>query len=207
MPSQYNEHVEILRHFEGRDPATLRFLDIGAFDGTTFSNTKPLADLGWSGVCLEPSPPAFCHLMKAYADNPRVTLVNAAIVGPNQHRLMKFHCNTVDASSADMMSTFSAEHRAKFGAYPFREIVIPAITVMELVIDGLSNENRFDFINIDVEGLNLDVLRSVGEFFNAEMVCVELDPPDAAPAFGLCLHEMGMDYIWTIGGNLLGWKS
>ena len=32
------------------------FIEIGADDGIHFSNTKFFEDLGWNGICIEPSP-------------------------------------------------------------------------------------------------------------------------------------------------------
>ena len=209
MASQFGEHEFILKHFAGR---TGRFLDVGAFDGVTFSNTKPLADLGWSGVCVEPSPPAFCWLMKTYADNPRVTLVNAALAG--QSGIFSFQCNTSDAYSADMMSTFSEEHAEKFKGHPFREIAVPAIDwddflkfcvdmgpAYDNVIGYLAHrDSLFDFVNIDVEGLNYEVLSNMP--IRPEMLCVEIDPADD----GEVLRWMARHQYETtvIGGNALG---
>lgn len=47
--------------FKGRtEPGT--FVDVGAYDGVTFSNTLLFERLGWMGVCVEPLPPAFSKL-------------------------------------------------------------------------------------------------------------------------------------------------
>ena len=35
------------------------FVDIGAHDGITFSNSKFFEELGWDGVCIEPNPKIF----------------------------------------------------------------------------------------------------------------------------------------------------
>jgi FkbM family methyltransferase len=40
------------------------FVDIGAFDGISHSNTKLLEDNGWAGVCFEPHPKSFQLLEK-----------------------------------------------------------------------------------------------------------------------------------------------
>src|SRR6266566_887458 len=109
MSSQYNEHEHILRHFAGRIG---RFLDIGAFDGLTFSNTRCLAELGWGGVLVEPSPAAFVHLMKGYEGNPNVELVNAGLAPVSG--LFRFWANTKDGLTADAMSSFNSKHVAKF---------------------------------------------------------------------------------------------
>lgn len=201
MSSQYGEHQFILDHFKNRDPAALRFLDVGAFDGVSNSNTKPLADLGWSGMCVEPSPPAFCWLMKTHALNRRVELVNAAVVAgaylaPMQ-RLRRFHCNTADAHSADQMSTLSTAHRDKWEGHPFRDIWVPVIDWAD--IDQIRS-GSFDFVNIDTEGTNLEVFQAMP--FRPEMVCVEADPPDQ---IGHAVRARYKQQV-QIGGNWIGWE-
>jgi hypothetical protein len=54
--SQNNEQEIILNFFNGRIG---RYLDIGAFDGVAASNTLALAELGWQGTVIEPSPWVF----------------------------------------------------------------------------------------------------------------------------------------------------
>ncbi len=61
MYSQNNEEKFILEHFKNRKG---KFLDIGAYDGKTFSNTFALVELGWSGLEIEASPINFVNLMK-----------------------------------------------------------------------------------------------------------------------------------------------
>jgi len=192
--SQYGEHQHILDHFAGRDPAKLRFLDVGAFDGVTNSNTKPLADLGWVGVCVEPSPPAFCRLMKTYADSRRVTLVCAAVGGGNTW----FHCNSATGEFCDQVSTFSDEHRDKWEGHPFRTIVVNPMSwdLLLASIPGL----YFDFVNIDVEGTNLEVFESMP--LRPEMVCVEADPRDEIESAIRARYRNAL----LVGGNWLGWE-
>ena len=38
------------------------FVDIGAHDGVTFSNSKFFEELEWDGVCIEPNPKVFSIL-------------------------------------------------------------------------------------------------------------------------------------------------
>ena len=200
MISQYGEHLAILKHFEGR---TGRFLDIGAFDGRTFSNTWPLAQLGWSGVCVEPSPPAFCHLMQAYKGNTDVQLVCAALVPwENGLRLQKLHCNTADAVSADMMSSLDPAHAAKWSGHPFRQVWTNG-TSWEEIRDSFGA--NFDFINIDVEGTNLKVLKDMTML--PEMICYEWDQQLDGDEPRSILWESGYHYFESIGGNLLAWRD
>jgi len=54
--SQNLEQNYILEYFKDRRGT---FIDIGANDGLTLSNTRALVELGWRGVFVEPSPMAF----------------------------------------------------------------------------------------------------------------------------------------------------
>ena len=54
--SQNNEQDIIMQYFIGNRGT---FLDIGANDGVTLSNTYALQQAGWGGVLVEPSEEAF----------------------------------------------------------------------------------------------------------------------------------------------------
>ena len=45
------------------------YVDIGANDGVTLSNTKLLEDLGWEGTCIEPIPSSYEKLVKSRKSN------------------------------------------------------------------------------------------------------------------------------------------
>jgi hypothetical protein len=56
-----------------------RFLDVGAMDGITISNTYALAQKGWKGVCVEPDPQALEGLQRTHGDNPNIVIAPVAI--------------------------------------------------------------------------------------------------------------------------------
>jgi len=51
------------------------FIDIGAYDGITISNTYALEKIGWKGICVEPVPEIYERLIK----NRTCECINAAI--------------------------------------------------------------------------------------------------------------------------------
>lgn len=55
------------------------FVDVGAYDGLTGSNTRFLAELGWPGILIEPNPEAFARLRTLYLSNPAVHCIQCAI--------------------------------------------------------------------------------------------------------------------------------
>lgn len=161
--SQNNEEHYILNHFDGNGG---RFLCIGAFDGKTFSNTYALSLKGWEGICIEPSPTAFVALMQTYEGNPNVRLVNAAI-SHKETGLVDFA-----DSKGDAISTTSASHEERWSKIiKYQHIYVNTITIREVLrVFG----EHFDFISLDVEGTNLEILQTIPlDIINPSLICIE----------------------------------
>ena len=167
MYPQRDEEAVILKVFQGMEPG--RFLDIGAYDGKTFSNTLALAERGWSGVCVEPSPTAFVGLLKTHGANPRITLVNAAV--NDGHGMVRFW-----DSGGDAISTTDPDHKAKWikkANVPYREIYVRAITVPLLLQEF---PGPYDFVDIDTEGTSADLFMQMPwRGIRPRAICVEYD--------------------------------
>src|SRR6266849_5987581 len=56
-----------------------RFVEVGAYDGYSFSNTSCLAAVGWSGLYVEAVPRFAEECRTRYAGNDRIAVVNAAV--------------------------------------------------------------------------------------------------------------------------------
>lgn len=188
MYSQRDEEKYILSNL----PATGRFLDIGAYNGKTFSNTLALVEKGWKGVCVEPSPEAFVQLLQLHRSNNNITLVNA-LAGFNWC-LRKFH------SSADAVATSEQSNYDKWKKNAaFREIFIPELPISELI---RVHPGPYDFVNIDTEGSSWPLLQSIDlKAMNVKLLCVEFDS-----FFGAVtkhLESLGFKTIYHNSENIL----
>lgn len=144
---------------------TGRFLDIGAHDGITFSSTRKLYENGWTGVYVEPSPDVLPMLHKNVGSNCKVLPV--AIGSTNGS--MDFY-----SSGIDMVGTLSLSHVKLWQ----NNVKFHKTTVDVITIDELEKQvgTQFDFINIDVEGINLDVFNQFDwSKWNPKCVCVEYE--------------------------------
>jgi FkbM family methyltransferase len=167
MYSQNNEEQFILAHFKGKIG---RFLDIGAYDGRTFSNTLALVEQGWTGVCVEPSPSVFVSLLKLHGKNPRVKLVNATVGFKTEF------VNFYD-SDGDAISSLSLAHVAKWTANSpvvFTPYYVYTIT-LPMLFDQFGCD--YDFINIDVEGSSYQLFTTLPmhRLDKTTLLCVEHD--------------------------------
>ena len=72
--SQLGQDKIVDEYFRGKRHGV--FVDIGAYDGLTFSNTLMLErERDWTGICIEPLPDIFAELRK----NRRCICVQACI--------------------------------------------------------------------------------------------------------------------------------
>lgn len=168
--SQNDEEAVIVGLAEKAGIKQGRFLDIGAYNGKTFSNTLRLVELGWGGVCIEPSPSVFLDLMKLHEDNPNVELINAA-VGVHEG-LIDFY-----DSNGDAISTTSLEHVQKWQAgYSVKYKKFMVYTVpLSAIFRRFSY--HFEFINLDVESTNWDIFSKLpfDSLTGTRIICVEHD--------------------------------
>ena len=164
MYSQNNEEKIILQKFAKINDG--KFLDIGAFDAFALSNTRALFEKGSSGVMVEPSPPRIEVLKRQIDDEPRIQLCEKAISSTSG--FVKFFY------TSDALSTIEEKHLIKWNKHKFTESEVETITP-NMLFDQYGYD--FDFISLDVESNNLDVIQHIPfeKLTNLKMICVEHD--------------------------------
>ena len=193
MYSQNQEEAVITSYFTSNDG---RFLDIGAFDGINLSNTRKLLENGWSGVLVEPSPIVFTKLLDATADYAdKVQLANIALT-PDYFDLTVWR-----DSMGEAISTISQSHVQKWSSHKeWREFYISPVHIIDFCN---TFGNDFDFISIDVEGINWQLLSAMpGWMFDkCRMVCIEYD--SHMNAITELMVKYGFKIIHRNGENLI----
>lgn len=157
MYSQALEERYVLAAF-ANGSVNSRLLDIGAYHATQLSNTRCLIELGWEAALFEPSPGPMKGLLEAYGNEPRITLVQAAVgVEPGIVPMW---------ITDDALSTGNAEayERWRQNAAFMGKLMVPVVSLAQL-----SNQfGQFDMISVDAEG-------SSAELF-IEMMRLEWEP-------------------------------
>lgn len=199
--SQNDEEDVILQCFKDRSPA--RFLDVGAHDGLRLSNTRALADRGWTGVLVEPSPAAFSALMDVYREQPGNALVHLAVVPKGKAGILEF-----SDSRGDFVSTFDPAHRGMWegrkghidgGGVQFQPIHVAAVDFEGLVV---AFPGPYAFVNLDVEGINFELFNELPlRKLRVEMICVEYQ--DRLDAIERCAMGQGYKRAHLTNENVL----
>jgi len=133
------------------------FVDVGAFDGEWLSNTACLADLGWSGLFIEPHPVSYELCKARHQDNRAAHVVNCAVgMAEGKIQLML----------GEVLSTTVPEQRALYRELPWARNFVEGgeVEVTQFRLGTLLQlfhiPPGFDLLSVDVEGAELAVLRS-----------------------------------------------
>jgi len=189
--TQTDEQPVILR--ELADLPSGRFLDIGAYDGQSLSNTRALALSGWSGTLVEPNPRLFMSLLQMYGQDSRFTLVNAAM--SDKSGLARFY---VDGTNEQYCSSIAPNAKDLFPLTPYpMSYLVPTITPKDL-------EETYDFISIDSEGFDLEILKAMrGTLDSTRLVCIEYNQERSYDATIEELRLQGFEQVHKSRENIL----
>jgi FkbM family methyltransferase len=202
FPGQAGQDLLAYLYFRGRRSGF--FLDVGAHDGKTYSNSYILEQLGWRGVCVEPLPDVFKQLRR----NRRCDCCQAALAGFSDPRAGFIHAVGVDTLSG-LESEMAEGHEAwivREGGRPER-IAVKAVTFPELMA-RYPLVRTIDFFSLDVEGAEMGVLRTIDfaayDFGLITVECIEEKNGEgeelrafmAAKGYGV-LADLGLDLVFA----------
>lgn len=130
------------------------FLDFGAFDGVTISNTYMLEVVhGWSGICVEPNPSFFPTLCR----NRTAIAINCALFKESRKKLSFVDAHGLSGFEFAADNDSMAERRA---AATKRKIFVDTLNPTEL-LDRFDAPTFIEYLSLDVEGCELDILRAL----------------------------------------------
>ena len=171
MYSQSNEEAVILNFFGDRK---ITFLDIGA-NSSILSNTFALAILGNYGLCVEPNENAFKKLEEDHLLHKNVICFRCAVSDYNG--VGKFYASGSHISNNDvgLLSSLNEKETQKWrGTTSFAETEVDVVRFSRLM--DLSPYENFQFISIDVEGSELDILPQMNlKEIGCELLCIEFN--------------------------------
>jgi len=172
MYSQYSEEIHIAAATAGQPAERRRFLDLGAWEPKTFSNSRALYEAGWSGVVVDPSPSAILKQVEEYGNEPQVEIVSLAVgcVPGGYGSILPIQI-TEDCLSS--MDTESVQKWSESGAKFVGRILVQVVPISDILMRfGMG----FGFVNIDIEGQSVDVFRACIEaHLEPACYCVEHD--------------------------------
>ncbi|MEK7502683.1 MAG: FkbM family methyltransferase [Patescibacteria group bacterium] len=161
--SQKGEDLILEQIFKGKKKGF--YIDVGANDPDIFSNTKKFYLRGWRGINIEPNP---ILLKKFVIKRKRDINLNVGI-GKKKYSAVfyEFEMNALSTFSKKDM-----ENKIKLGC-KLKKAYKVKIYRLEDIIKKFYKK-KIDFITVDTEGMDFEVLRSNDwERFRPKAICVE----------------------------------
>ena len=164
--SQFGEDKKIIKLFDKDKKGT--YVDVGSFHPTRQNNTYLMYKLGWSGVNIDLNPLTI-ELFKVA--RPNDINICAAVSNSNGVKNLFFDH---DLSS---LNTISKNHtlyiEKAFGTKDLKKKKIKTTTLSNLL--KKEKISKIDFMNIDIEGHELEVLKTFNfKRFDIRVICIEI---------------------------------
>ena len=154
MPSQYGEDLLLWNFFNRKRNGF--YVDVGAYDGVGFSNTYFFESLGWTGMLIE-AVPAFYQ--SCLSSRPYSQVINATVGKVDEPKYVTL--SIAEGGGGVGTLSFCGENqqqleRIKREGGIVRTIEVPLRSLNELLVD---HQGDIDFVSIDVEGAEMDLLQ------------------------------------------------
>lgn len=188
----YSQHGEdgLLWEFF-KDTSDGFYVDVGAFDGKHLSNTYVFDRKGWDGICIEPEGPYFdlCRQVRT------ASCFNVACVSDSSIKTLEFMTLDQGGLGSQAKEAFEkTKHKRKF---TFSTTRVQAVTLNEIL--STSDVNTIDLLSLDVEGLEIDVLKGFDiAKYKPRVMVIEANTPEAKAKLDLYLAAFG----YVCAGNI-----
>ena len=136
------------------------FVEIGGFDGETWSNTSFLADEGWRGVYVEPVPGHARKIAARHFLN-RVRIEQRA-VSRDPGRLTFCAMGPLSTAVDEHKRAYESIDWARDSALHARQIVVEA-EPLDAILDRNMVPHDFDLLVVDVEGAEEPIVEALLE--------------------------------------------
>lgn len=150
--SQEGEDMILNRIFNGQESGF--YVDVGAHHPFRFSNTYYFYKRGWRGINIDAMPGSMRLFRKFRSKD-----INLEIpVGSAEDVLTYFSFNEPALNS--FSEKISRERDGRNGYFIRQEIKLKTSRLSSILDEYLVNKSEIDFLSIDVEGMDFDILKS-----------------------------------------------
>lgn len=172
------------------------FLDIGASDGEKFSNTLFFEEsMGYTGICIEPRKEAFERLVKR---RPSSFCENVAIDSVEREDARFLELKGYGSDLSGLVDRYDPRHVKRISWEKEnrnnrgQEIITVRTVRLESILDKY-NMHDIDLCSIDVEGAELEILKSI-DFNKTRIRVLIVENNYSDPEIRRFLESVGMKF-------------
>ena len=195
--SQYGQDKFLFENFF-KEKSNGFYLDIGAHDGITLSNTYLFEKLGWDGVCIEPIPDVFTKLKS----NRNCKLFNCVLSnkkGTENFLVLEGYTEMLSG----ILENYDPAHLIRID----NELRMmggskKVITSESLTFDDLQLPNIIDFVSLDVEGSEMKILETI-DFNKYHINIISIEVNHGADEITNFIESKNFEKIGSLGCDFI----
>lgn len=166
--SKAGDDIQLYKLINNPKPGV--YVDVGCWHPTKASNTYYFYLRNWKGICIDPNP----ELVTLFNDlRPKDNLITSAISdidGVSKYYKLSEPYSSMNTMDYEFIKNNGIVNQIK------AKIVVPTIRLDNVLNQNLNKLDRLDFFDIDVEGLDLKVLKTNDwEVYRPQYIMVESD--------------------------------
>ncbi len=174
------------------------YVDIGANDGVTGSNSLLLEESGWNGLLVEPNP-CLHSVLNEKRKGILVPYLISKTDGEVEFNKVEGPENLHGLSRIDGDENFE-KHVEKHGGRVVK-LKLPCKPLTQ-ILDDNQVDKKFDFLSIDVEGHELDVLKTLNfDKYSPKVIMLEDNSKGEDKAPAKYLKQFGYKRVCRTGVN------
>ena len=182
------EDLQIKKYFNNKKKGF--YVDVGAYHPIQRNNTMLLHEMGWEGINIDISDFSIKLFDRL---RPNDTNLNIAVSKTNGYVEMFYQ------KKLSQLSTIKKEYANKSFQGNIKTKEINSKTLTSVLNDSKFKEKKIDFLDIDVEGADIDVLESLDfRKYSPELICVEVIEKNKEDSqIFKFLKKRGYEKIWS----------
>lgn len=187
--SQFGEDMVVSSLFRSKNPGV--YVDVGAYHPTLYSTTYALYRRGWRGLVIDPNR-NMRMLFSIF--RPRDTFIEAAVGNAGQYAYYQY----ADAAYNSLSGAQVRDLEEKKGVKPMLSYSVSVKPLRDIL--AARGIHSIDYLNVDVEGMDMQVLETHDWNIRPKVITVE----DAAFHADAPTQSLAYSFLKGKGYSLVG---
>lgn len=162
------------------------YVDVGAFDPMLFSNTHLLYKRGWRGINIDLEDDKIKKFNRYRPDD--INLVRAVSNKKMSMKCLRYH----HPATTRIVPVDESDEVSLIGELPIEVKRLETVTLSEILDEHLDRGQAIDYLNVDCEGHEIEVLEGLDfDRYAPKLISVEAQSPEQRSNMDQFLGEKG----------------
>ena len=150
------------------------FVEVGAYDGVSFSNTWGLSKIHWNGIYIEPVPSFAKQCRKNHAFNQNIKVIEQAVSGSSNRTQKIYVAGALTSTNFERFASYSKFRWSR--KHTSNDVIEAQTSTLDEILESEGMHHGFELLVVDVEGSESEVFDGFDiQKWKPQMIIVELE--------------------------------